>query len=400
MQADMILVRFGELTTKGKNRKNFTQKLLSNTREVLHDFPDLTYRLVYDHMYITLNGEDPDKVCASLANVFGIHSFSLCYKMPADLEEVKKAAAYVVNNAEGSTFKIITKRQDKSYPMKSMDMNRAIAGYVFHNTTKDNLKVDVHNPDIPVRVEFGKKDAYVMDNVMPGAGGYPVGIGGKSLLMLSGGIDSPVAGWLMMKRGIDIECIHYASPPYTNDLAREKVLDLVDVLRGYAHGRIKVHIIPFTKLQLAVYDNCDESYAMTVMRRMMYRIADKVAKKRKCHAIVNGESVGQVASQTLDSMETINAVTNMPVIRPVACMDKLEIIALAEKIGTYDISIRPYEDCCTIFTPKRPATRPKHERCEAYEANWDFEAMVDECVENMETVVIDATYKQGNDDFF
>ena len=244
-----------------------------------------------------------------------------------------------------------------------------------------------------------KECTYVMDNVIKGAGGYPVGIGGKALLMLSGGIDSPVAGYLTLKRGVDIECIHYASPPYTNELAKEKVLDLVNVLRQYTHGKIVVHMVPFTKLQLAVYEHCEESYAMTVMRRMMYRIAEGIAQKNHCLAIVNGESIGQVASQTLDSMQVINEVIRMPVLRPVACMDKLEIIDIAEKIGTYDISIRPHEDCCTIFTPKQPATKPKSYKAEAMEANWAFETMVQECIDETKFIVIDDSYKNDKDIF-
>lgn len=395
MQANHIIVRFGELTTKGKNRKTFTRKLLKNTKEILKPFDKLTYELTYDHIFILLNGEDPQAVAEKLKTVFGIHSFSLCYKVEHDLEAVKEVAAQIINQDAGKTFKIETKRNDKSFPMTSIEMNKAIAGYVFHHTDKD-LKVDVHHPEILVKVEFRKDYAYVMDNVVMGAGGYPVGIGGKALLMLSGGIDSPVAAYLTMKRGVDLEMIHYASPPYTNDLAREKVLDLVNVLRHYTHGKMTVHIIPFTKLQLSVYDHCDESYAMTVMRRMMYRIAEGLAQEIGAKAIVNGESIGQVASQTLDSMNTINAVITTPVIRPVACLDKLEIIKIAEKIGTYDISIRPFEDCCTIFTPHNPATKPKIYRCEEYEKNWDFASQVVDCIKNRETIVIDENYK--NDD--
>lgn len=395
MQANHIIVRFGELTTKGKNRKTFTRKLLKNTKEILKPFDKLTYELTYDHIFILLNGEDPQAVAEKLKTVFGIHSFSLCYKVEHDLEAVKEVAAQIINQDAGKTFKIETKRNDKSFPMTSIEMNKAIAGYVFHHTDKD-LKVDVHHPEILVKVEFRKDYAYVMDNVVMGAGGYPVGIGGKALLMLSGGIDSPVAAYLTMKRGVDLEMIHYASPPYTNDLAREKVLDLVNVLRHYTHGKMTVHIIPFTKLQLSVYDHCDESYAMTVMRRMMYRIAEGLAQEIGAKAIVNGESIGQVASQTLDSMNTINAVITTPVIRPVACLDKLEIIKIAERIGTYDISIRPFEDCCTIFTPHNPATKPKIYRCEEYEKNWDFASQVADCIKNRETIVIDENYK--NDD--
>lgn len=392
MECNHILVRFGELTTKGKNRKMFIRKLCQNTKEILKPMSQLKYELSFDRMYIILNGEDPKAVAEKLKTVFGIHSFSFCYKVESDLEKIKEVCLQVVENNSGQTFKIDTKRNDKDYPLHSHDINTAIAGYIFHHTSK-TLKVDVHHPEILVKVELRKDYTYVMDNVIMGAGGYPVGVGGKALLMLSGGIDSPVAGYLTLKRGVDIECIHYASPPYTSDLAREKVLDLVDVLRLYTHGKIVVHIVPFTDLQLAVYEHCEESYAMTVMRRMMYRIAQGVAQKNNCLAIVNGESIGQVASQTLESMATINEVIHMPVLRPVACMDKLEIIDIATKIGTYDISIRPHEDCCTIFTPKQPATKPKSYKAQAFEANWDFATMVQECVENTQDIVIDDSYK-------
>ena len=398
MKPDHILVRFGELTTKGKNRKLFIRKLLKNTKEILHDYPTLEYELTYDRLYIYLNEEDAQEVTDKIKTIFGIHNFSLCYKVEHDLEKAKEVVTYIIDHDEGNTFKIDTKRHDKSYPKNSIEMNKEIAGYVFHHTTKD-LSVDVHNPDILVRVEYRKDAIYIMDNMIPGAGGYPVGIGGKALLMLSGGIDSPVAGYLTMKRGVDLECIHYASPPYTNEMAREKVLDLVNVLKDYTHGYIKVHIVPFTDLQLSVYDHCDESYAMTVMRRMMYRIAEGVAKKNDCLAIVNGESIGQVASQTLESMNTINQVITTPVIRPVACMDKLEIIKIAEKIGTYDISIRPYEDCCTIFTPHNPATKPKAYKAKGFEDEWDFEAEVQKCIDNTETTIINSKYKNDEDLF-
>ena len=398
MKPDHILVRFGELTTKGKNRKLFIRKLLKNTKEILHDYSALEYELTYDRLYIYLNEENAEEVTDKLKTIFGIHNFSLCYKVEHDLEKAKEVVTYIIDHDEGNTFKIDTKRHDKSYPKNSIEMNKEIAGYVFHHTTKE-LSVDVHNPDILVRVEYRKDAIYIMDNMIPGAGGYPVGIGGKALLMLSGGIDSPVAGYLTMKRGVDIECIHYASPPYTNEMAREKVLDLVNVLKDYTHGSIKVHIVPFTDLQLSVYYHCDESYAMTVMRRMMYRIAEGVAKKNDCLAIVNGESIGQVASQTLESMNTINQVITTPVIRPVACMDKLEIIKIAEKIGTYDISIRPFEDCCTIFTPHNPATKPKAYKAEGYEAEWDFASEVQKCIDHTETIIINSKYK-NNDDLF
>lgn len=394
MEANYILVRFGELTTKGKNRKLFTNRLLKNTKEILSDFKQLNYDLQHDRMYIILNGTNHQEVSDKLKTVFGIYSFSVAYKLEKDLELVKQAVLQIIESNEGNTFKINTKRSDKNFPGSSQDINREIAGYVFHHTTK-NLKVDVHKPAILATVEIRYDAIYVMDNIIKGAGGYPVGVGGKALLMMSGGIDSPVAGYLTLKRGVDLECIHFAAPPYTNELAREKVFDLVDKLRHYTHGQIKVHVINFTKLQLAVYDHCDESYAMTVMRRMMYRISEKIANKNNCLALVNGESIGQVASQTLNSMQVINEVVKIPVLRPVLCLDKLEIIDIANKIDTYEISIRPHEDCCTIFTPKAPATKPKSYKAEAFEKEFDFEKLIEECIENDEEIVVNNTYKQN-----
>ncbi len=398
MEANYILVRFGELTTKGKNRKLFTNRLLKNTKEILSDFKQLNYDLQHDRMYIILNGSDHQAVSDKLKTVFGIYSFSVAYKLEKDLELAKQAVLQIIENNEGNTFKINTKRSDKNFPGSSQEINREIAGYIFHHTTK-KLKVDVHNPAILATVEIRYDAIYVMDNIIKGAGGYPVGVGGKALLMMSGGIDSPVAGYLTLKRGVDLECIHFAAPPYTNQLAQEKVFDLVDKLRHYTHGQIKVHVINFTKLQLAVYDHCDESYAMTVMRRMMYRISERIAHKNNCLALVNGESIGQVASQTLNSMQVINEVVTIPVLRPVLCLDKLEIIDIANKIDTYEISIRPHEDCCTIFTPKAPATKPKSYKAEAFEKEFDFEKLIEECIENDEEIVVNNTYKQ-NIEFF
>lgn len=398
MEADYIVVRFGELTTKGKNRKLFTQKLLKNTKEILWEFPLLQYHLQYDRLYIYLNGTDHEAVNKKLKTVFGIHSFSNAYKFEKDLNVVKDAIAQMINEDTRTTFKINTKRSDKTFPGRSQDINREIAGHVFHHVDR-HLQVDVHHPEMLITVEIRHDAIYVMNNVIKGAGGYPVGIGGKAMLMLSGGIDSPVAGYLTLKRGVDLECVHFAAPPYTNEFAREKVFDLLDKLRHYTHGSIKVHVVHFTKLQLAVYDHCDESYAMTVMRRMMYRIGEKLALKNNCLALVNGESIGQVASQTLNSMQVINEVVRIPVLRPVLCLDKLEIIDIANKIDTYDISIRPHEDCCTIFTPKAPATKPKSYKAEAFESQFDFESLVDECVETAETVIIDNSYKKDIDIF-
>ncbi|MEG0527273.1 tRNA uracil 4-sulfurtransferase ThiI [Amedibacillus sp. YH-ame10] len=392
---DHILVRFGELSTKGKNKKDFIKRLLTNMKNALREFEALTYERTHDRMYIMLNGEDPKKVSEPLAKVFGISSFSFAIQVPSDIEEIKKTALMVAKETSGDTFKIESRRSYKLFPMISDEINRELAGEILRNT---EWKVNVKTPDLRIQVELHEDHTYIMTNKIPGAGGYPVGVGGKALVMLSGGIDSPVASYLMMKRGISIECIHYASPPYTSKAAQDKVLDLARAIAPY-QGHIRVHVVPFTELQLAIYKHCDESYAITIMRRMMYRIAQRICEKQNCLAIVNGESIGQVASQTLESMQTINEVTQMPVIRPVACLDKLEIIDLAKKINTYETSILPFEDCCTIFTPKNPVTKPTLHRAQRLESRFDFETLLNECIEKTESINIYPSVKVDEDIF-
>ncbi|MEG0470165.1 MAG: tRNA uracil 4-sulfurtransferase ThiI [Longicatena sp.] len=392
---DHILVRFGELSTKGKNKKDFIKRLLTNMKNALREFEALTYERTHDRMYIMLNGEDPKKVSEPLAKVFGISSFSFAIQVPSDIEEIKKTALMVAKETSGDTFKIESRRSYKLFPMISDEINRELAGEILRNT---EWKVNVKTPDLRIQVELHEDHTYIMTNKIPGAGGYPVGVGGKALVMLSGGIDSPVASYLMMKRGISIECIHYASPPYTSKAAQDKVLDLARAIAPY-QGHIRVHVVPFTELQLAIYKHCDESYAITIMRRMMYRIAQRICEKQNCLAIVNGESIGQVASQTLESMQTINEVTQMPVIRPVACLDKLEIIDLAKKINTYETSILPFEDCCTIFTPKNPVTKPTLHRAQRLESRFDFETLLSECIEKTESINIYPSVKMDEDIF-
>lgn len=381
---DHFLIRYGELSLKGKNRKTFIKRLLDNTKNALAGFEKLEFDAQYDRMYIYLNGEDPDQVSAILERVFGISSFSLAMKVPADIEAIKTAALECVEAEQPGTFKIRARRHDKMFPMISDQINREVATVILKNT---DWKVDVHHPDVEILVEVREDAAYIMTRKIPGAGGYPVGVGGRAMVLLSGGIDSPVASWLVMKRGVHIEAVHFAAPPYTSQAAQDKVASLARLLAPY-QGEIVLHIVPFTTLQLAIYHYTPESYAITLMRRMMMRIADGLAKKRHCLAIATGESVGQVASQTLESMNVINEVTNMPIIRPVVCMDKVEIIAIARKIGTYDTSILPFEDCCTIFTPKSPATKPRLDRCLEYEKKWDWQSMVDDCIENASMVRI------------
>mgnify|MGYP005771996669 FL=1 len=376
----LLLIKYGELTTKKGNRKFFIQTLEKNIRSILKKF---NFEIEYDYvrMYIKCEKRDLEEIISSLQKVFGIHGIVICHKANTK-DEIFEIALKLLKESGAKTFKVETVRADKSFPIPSMEFSRQLGGYLLKNL---NVKVDVHHPDEIIKVEIRREGNFVYVKETPGIGGYPVGIQGKGILMLSGGIDSPVAGYLALKRGVDVECLYFESPPHTSVEAKNKVITLASILNEYS-GHIKVHVIPFTKLQEEIYKKVDPEYVITIMRRMMYRIAEKVAHERKAKIIINGESIGQVASQTLSSMSVINAVTNMPVIRPVACMDKLEIISLAEKIGTYTTSILPYEDCCTIFLPKHPVIHPNLERVLNFEKNFDFESLVDECVQNKETI--------------
>ena len=393
---EYVLVRYGELSTKGKNRKDFIHKLRDNAKYALRDFEGLKFDAQYDRMFIHLvENTDTEALVARLKTVFGISSLSLALRVPSEIEQITEATYEAVKKDTG-TFKMDTRRHDKLFAMSSDEVNRHVATKILKNT---EMKVDVHHPDHRYIIEIRKDCTYIMSEVYKGAGGYPVGIGGKALLMLSGGIDSPVSGYLTQKRGVSIECIHFASMPYTSQAALEKVLKLARKL-SYYQGPIRVHVVNFTKLQLAIYQNTDESYAITVMRRMMYRIASEVANRRKCTALVSGESIGQVASQTLESLQAINAVTTKPVIRPVITYDKLEIIDISNRIDTYDISIEPFEDCCTIFTPHNPVTKPRLDKCELFESKWDYASMVEECVNTIETHVVNFDDKNEEEDYF
>lgn len=381
---DHIMVRFGELSTKGKNKKAFIRLLGKNIKHALKNFSDLKVIVMHDHIYIGLNGVDPEPILKRLQDVSGIHSMSPVLKTEAEIENLKQVSLDLISQEKGQTFKVHARRADKSFPIISDTINREIAGVILQKT---NLKVDVHNPDILLSIEIRMEGAYVFTKTVPGAGGYPLGIGGKVLSMVSGGIDSPVACYLLMKRGITVQCVHFASPPYTSGAVIDKIKDLCQVLNKY-QPEIKLYVVPFTKLQEAIYKNCDESYAITIMRRMMYRISENLAKRHRCLAIANGESIGQVASQTLNSIQVINEVVRLPVIRPLAVTDKEDIIRIARNIGTFDISIRPFEDCCTIFAPKNPKTMPHHEEVERLESKFDWQTLVDECVRGAETILI------------
>ncbi|WP_305038670.1 tRNA uracil 4-sulfurtransferase ThiI [Erysipelothrix sp. HDW6A] len=386
MHYEYIVCRYGELSTKGKNRRNFTAQLIRNIKEQLKPYPELTYQATYDRLYITLNGEDPEAISDKLKNVFGLSSFSLAVKVERDLDVIANTVYELIQDEEGETFKVLARRHDKTFEHISDVINRHVATKILQET---DWKVNVKQPDLGIIVEIRSDAAYIMMKKIPGAGGYPVGIQGRVMLMLSGGIDSPVAGYLMMKRGVTLEAIHFASPPYTSDQAQKKVMDLARKLTPF-QATIRVHVVPFTDIQLEIYKKASESYAITLMRRFMLRIGQEFAEQRHCLAIANGESLGQVASQTLHSMKEITTISTMPILRPLLTYDKIEIIDLARKIDTYDISILPFEDCCTIFTPTKPTTKPNPKKIAFYEDKLDIDDLVAKAIENIETFEIRA----------
>lgn len=375
----LIMIKYGELTTKKSNRKMFINLLENNINKILDG---LEYKIQKDRVRMYIQCEDDlDKIIEKLKKIFGIHGIVIAHKVNTNVDEIKEKVLELANG-NYKTFKVNTKRADKNFEIHSMDFNRIIGGHILKNT---NLKVDVHNPDIMFNIEIRIEGTFIYTNEIRGIGGYPVGIQGKGLLMLSGGIDSPVAGYLSLKRGVDLECLYFESPPHTSVEAKNKVIKLASIINEYS-GNIKVNVVPFTEIQEAIYKNCPDSYIITIMRRMMYRIAEEVCKRKKLKVIINGESIGQVASQTLTSMIVINNVTNLPVIRPVACMDKLEIIDISNKIGTYETSILPYEDCCTIFLPKHPVINPDLNKAMEYENSFDYQSLIEKCIDNIEVI--------------
>lgn len=355
MNYDHLMIHYGELGTKGENKRLFIKELAKNIRNSLKAYSALEFNKDHDHIYIKLNGEDPYPIISILQEVAGIQRISLVFQCDKDFKTLQENALSLIKNEEGKTFKVIAKRIDKTYPIHSMDIARKVGGHILANSS---LEVDVHSPDIALHIEIRNDFAYLYAHSYLGAGGYPLGMNGKIMMMLSGGIDSPVAAYCFLRRGIRIECIHFAAPPYTSDAVLDKLKDIMKQLNVY-QSDIRLNIVPFTKLQLTIYQNVDEPYCITIMRRMMFRIATQLAKTHHCLGVGSGESIGQVASQTLDSMVAINDVTNYPILRPLAVTDKLQVIKMAQKIGTYEISIRPYEDCCTIFKPKKAKDETK-----------------------------------------
>ena len=376
----VIIIKYGELNTKKDNINYFIKALRNDLNNKIDNDVE------YDHGRMIIFGQTNDKVKDALNKTFGIHEYEIGYKLETNnIDTISLELVKLVKERNFNTFKVSTKRSDKSYEMNSMEISKHLGGVVLRNIP--GKKVDVSSPDLLINVEIRKDYSLIYFDKEKGLGGYPLGTLGKGMLMLSGGIDSPVAGYLAMKRGVRLECVYFDSPPHTSKEALNKVLTLAEKLSDYSNY-IKVHIIHFTDIQEAIYKNCPKEYMITIMRRCMYRIAEMLAHRENCKCIVNGESIGQVASQTLTSMNAINEVVKIPVIRPVCCLDKLEIIDIAKKIGTYETSILPYEDCCTIFVPEHPAINPEKELAREYEEKFDYNALIKEAIKTKETITL------------
>lgn len=400
MKYTEIMVRYGELSTKGKNRKTFIMQLAQNVKRALADFPALKIHADRDRMHILLNGEDSEEVIPKLSKVFGIQNFSPSIRIEKEMPAIRAMVQEVVREVytPGKTFKITAKRSDHSFELDSNGLNQELGGAVIEAIPE--IRVQMKKPDINLRIEIRKDAAYLSYETIRGAGGLPVGTSGRGMLMLSGGIDSPVAGYLAMKRGVEVEAVHFASPPYTSEQALQKAKDLAGKLVPYV-GTIQFIEVPFTEIQEEIKRVVPQGYLMTITRRLMLRLTDAIREMRKGLVIINGESLGQVASQTLQSMVAINEVTSTPIIRPVVSMDKTEIIEIAEKIDTFELAIQPFEDCCTIFAPPQPKTRPRLDKAQDYEARLDLEGLMARALEGLKITEISAeTAKDKQEDEF
>lgn len=399
---DLILVRYGEMTLKKKNYRQFLQRINDNIKHKCKDLKHLRFFNTDYRFYIYLNGEDPQAVIDILDTVVGISSYSLCYQTTSDYDDISRLAIEIIKEYKKdkkATFKVETNRANKSFPSTSIQISQEIAKRILPNV-KD-LSVDVHNPDIVLNVDLRTEGTYIFVETIKGLGGYPSGSAGKGLLMMSGGIDSPVAGFLSLKKGVVLDCIHFASPPYTSDMALQKVVDLVEIISKYTlDEKINLLVVPFTEIQTIIHEKANPIYLVTLMRRAMYKIATEVCKRRGIDVIINGESIGQVASQTLESMVVVNDVTNIPIIRPLATFDKEEIVGIARKIKTYETSIKPYEDCCTVFVPEHPIIKPKISDVINEENKCNLDEAIDKAINNIQVIPLscDKKYSVFDDD--
>ena len=386
---EIILLKLGEMVLKGLNRSTFEHVLLKNIKRRMARIGKFEIRSAQSTVYIIPQDDtiDMDEAVEAVGKIFGVITFSRACECEKNMDSILKTAAeYLAPQLEMiQTFKVESKRADKSFPLKSPQISAELGGYLLEKFP--HLRVDVHHPDLEITVEIRDFAAYVRGGVIPGAGGIPVGTGGRAAILISGGIDSPVAAWSIAKRGVELTAVHFASPPYTSERAEQKVVDLLTRVSEYA-GRMMMFTVPFTHIQEEIREKCPEDLFTLIMRRFMMRIAERIAKCEDCAALVTGESLGQVASQTIQAIACTDAAASMPVFRPLIGMDKAEIVALARKIDTFDISIQPYEDCCTVFTPKHPRTRPDLAMIEEAEAALDADALIEECMANLKLTKI------------
>ena len=386
---DLILLKYGEIALKGLNKPLFEGKLVDNIKSRLEKIGKFSIKRAQSTIYVEPleDGIDMEEAVSCLTHVFGIVNICPVMKCEKDMESIAKAAIECVNATRTTekTFKVEAKREDKKFPLNSPQICMELGGKILEAVR--DISVDVHKPDITVNFEI-RQEAYVYTKKIKGAGGMPVGTNGKSTILLSGGIDSPVAGYMIAKRGVELEAVHFHSHPYTSDRAKEKVIDLAKQMSKYC-GKIRLHVVPFTKIQLDIIEKCPENYLTVIMRRLMMRIAEKISAREGSAALITGESIGQVASQTMESLVCTDNAVGQPVFRPCIGMDKEEIVTISKKIGTYETSILPYEDCCTIFVPKHPKTKPQlAEIIEAEKALGDIEAALDEAIAEEEILVI------------
>lgn len=385
---NILIVKYGEIGVKGKNRYLFENKLIKNIKNMLKPLGEYNVYKEYGRIYVDVNDDDYEEVMEEVRKVFGIVGVCPGVKAEKDYDVLKATALKLIEKKieEGAkTFKVESRRGDKSLPLTSQEMSIDIGGYILSNV-KDRIKVDVRNPEVKVRCEYRELNTMVYTDSVPGYGGLPMGTAGKAMSLLSGGIDSPVATWMVAKRGMDIECIHFHTYPFTSERSREKVLDLARTLSRYC-GAIKVHCCNILEIEKEITEKLNREETTIHSRRFMMMITQRLAEQRHCQAIVTGESIGQVASQTIYGLTCTNAVCSLPVFRPLIAMDKSDIIDIAQEIGTYDISIVPEEDCCSVFAPKKPITKPKLERIEKSEEKLDIEALIEGAMATIETIV-------------
>ncbi|MDF9843245.1 MULTISPECIES: tRNA uracil 4-sulfurtransferase ThiI [unclassified Paenibacillus] len=387
--ADMLLLRFGEFTLKGKNRNRFEKTVLRHVKEMVKPYPKAVLSKEFGRIYVTLNGEPASELAEALRNVFGIASISPVKVSRSEFDDILAASRRfleIIAPPQGTTFKVNARRVWKEFPHGSIEMNKLISTPLLQGYP--GLLVDVKSPELELKLEIREGSTYIFCDQIEGVGGFPLGTNGKAMLLLSGGIDSPVAAWSSMRRGLEVECVHFYSYPYTSELARQKVVDLARVLSRYA-GVIKLHLVPFTEVQTSFTGIGQDNLIITLMRRAMLRITTRLAEREGALAVVTGDSLGQVASQTLSSMNVIGRATALPLLRPLVMMDKSEIVELSQRIGTYELSILPYEDCCTLFVPKSPTTNPNLRIIEKIEATLPgYSARLDEAVAGTETITI------------